>query len=176
MAKKPIMSKIWHGREKFFKKLELQVQKQKGPYCVAYALSIATGFEVKKFLDFEGFTNRDPVTWSDALKKIANMKLAYCTTDLRKVKYYSVDLLECDDLFIIGYYSPRYKYKDETDVLLEPGKDGSELALGHAVILYKDKIYDSRNAIVKKLKEHECMECHTKRIFRFVPAGYEKGI
>ena len=174
--KEPVRSRIWSdGDNKFFPDLDLQPVIQKGPACVATALATASGTNPGHFLDFPGFTNMNPVSWSDALTNF-NMKLAYCPTDTRKVKYYADELLQCDDLFIIGYYSPNYKHKDETDILLDPADDGKESALSHAVILYKDKIYDSKNGTVTQFKEHQCIECHTKRIFRFVPSDYKRGI
>ena len=46
----------------------------------------------------------------------------------------------------------------------------------HVVILHKDRIIDSKRGDLMIAKEHECMQSHTKRIFRVVPANYKRGI
>jgi hypothetical protein len=86
---------------------------------------------------FEGEINtQNPVTWSDALMPFG-MKLAYCPSDIRKLKFYLNELVELDDLFLLCYYTDH----ESLDFLDDPDQNGW-IGHSHVVILYQNLILD----------------------------------
>jgi hypothetical protein len=99
------------------------------------------------------------------------MKLAYCPTDIRKLKYYMRELVELDDLFTLSYYTTN----DANILLGNPNADGW-LTGSHIVILHRNLILDSGIGEAIEAFDHVCNEYHTKRIFRVVPANHPRGL
>ena len=165
---------IWPYEERhFFREREIRPILQEGPTCVSYCLAMMTGQDPRHFIDLmeEGKLNiQDPRTWSDALRPFG-MKLAYVPSDIRKMRYYLQDLIDTDDLFALCYYSST----DPKELLKEPDTDGW-LTSSHIVLLQGDMIYDSKTGEGSEAWEHECCDCHTKRMFRVVPWGEMRGL
>ena len=154
--------------EHFFREREITPIRQSGPHCVSTVLGMLTGAEAERF---QGKVNtQDPVSWSKSLSKW-NMKLAYCPSDVRKVKYYLSELLAIDDLFTISYFTPY----QSSDILADPSEDGW-ICGSHIVILHRDRIIDPASGEACGFHEHDCLECHTKRLFRVVPLDHERGL
>ncbi len=65
------------------------------------------------------------------------MKLAYCPTDVRKIRFYVPELLALDDLFTLSYYTP----PDSRSILADPGEDGWVCG-SHIVVLHRDEVLD----------------------------------
>lgn len=152
---------------RFFPQFNIFPRKQVGPTCVYTTLAQLTG---KNPEDFENEVNtQDPVTWSVALQKY-DLKLAYCPTDLRKVKFIKDELLEIYDLFLLAYYSP-------TDSSIMNDPDGTGWICGsHIVTVFQDKVYDTKLGYAVPLVEHESLEKFLKRLFRVVPSNHERGL
>ncbi|MCX8044594.1 MAG: hypothetical protein N3B18_10800 [Desulfobacterota bacterium] len=162
-------SPLWpRDDESFFRDRTFQVMKQRGPHCVSTVLGILTGQQPEYF---QGRINtQDPVSWSEALRP-HGMKLAYCPTDVRKIKYYMQELVALDDLFTLSYY----KTLDPNAILGEPDDKGWVTG-SHIVILHREKILDPQSGEETRAFDHECNEYHTKRIFRVVPEGHLRGL
>ncbi len=161
-------SNLWPNMtEHFFKDQEFRPVRQKGPHCVAAALSIITR-EAPRYFQ-ERINTQDPISWSDALHPW-RMKLAYCTFDIRKLRFYMDELVALDDLFILSYYCPI-----GAEILKDPNGRGW-ICGSHIVVLHRDKIFDSRKGDVAPAHQHECNNHYTKRIFRVVPNDYIRGI
>lgn len=162
-------SKLWtDASESFFRDLDISPLRQSGPHCVSTVLAILSRSAPK---DFQGRINtQDPVSWSEALYPFG-MKLAYCPTDVRKVKFYLPELLELDDLFTVSYFTPT----NAQQILADPGPDGWVCG-SHIVVLHRGSVLDPASG--RRLPARECpgLELHTKRIFRVVPAGYRRGM
>lgn len=152
----------------FFRDIELYPRMQDGPRCVSTSLSIMTGVEPEYFQ--EKINTQDPSSWSDSLIEW-NMKLAYCPTDARKLKYYLDELIEVDDMFTLSFYLDF----TEVDILAPPDKDGWVVG-SHVVVLHRDKVLDPMYGDVQDARTHELNDWHTKRIFRVVPADYPRGV
>jgi hypothetical protein len=121
--------------------------------------------------DFQGKINtQDPVSWSKKLQTWG-MKLAYCPTDARRLKHYMKELIKHDDLFIISYYTTLCHER----ILGEPDENGW-ITGSHIVVLHRDRIYDPMLGTASLATVHTCNENFTKRIFRVVPVGHERGI
>lgn len=112
---------------------------------------------------------QDPNSWSDSLKPYG-MKLAYCPTDVRKLKFYMDGLIKLNDLFLLCYYSPT-----DSSILADPDPSGWVCG-SHVVILHMNLIIDPKRGNKQPAKSHECNERHTKRIFRVVPVDYKRGL
>ena len=72
-------------------------------------LSMLTGVPAAEFRGPNGahpVNTQDPVDWSNTMKQYG-MKLAYCSTDCRQLKYYLPELVAHDDLFTLSYYCTR---------------------------------------------------------------------
>ena len=160
--------KIWESlEERFFPNLSIIPRKQVGSTCVFTTLAQITGKEPE---DFENVVNtQDPVSWSKALQKYG-MKLTYCPTDLRRVKFYKDEILEIYDLFFLSYYSPI-----DHSIMQNPDENGW-ICGSHIVTVYKDQVYDTKYGQNVHLEEHECLEKYTKRLFRVVPVDHERGL
>jgi hypothetical protein len=95
---------LWPDRtEKFFAGKFLHPLKQRGPHCLSTSLAMLTGAAPECF---QGQVNtQDPVSWSEALRT-NGMKLAYCPTDVRRLRFYLPELLALDDLFTLSSFTP----------------------------------------------------------------------
>ena len=156
-------------QDQFFADINIQHDRQQGPSCVATTLAMiarTTGAEVTVDEIKEITNSQSPHTWSNALKPYG-MQLAYCNTDLRRIKHYIDELVEHDDLFLLSFYS------------INPPSDPDEngkLCTAHIVTLHKDTIYDtaknSDSGGIIAAQDYARLERQTKRIFRVVPLGY----
>lgn len=162
-------SPLWQRTdESFFRERSFRVIRQCGRHCVSTALAILTG-ETPEY--FQGRINtQDPVSWSEALREFG-MKLAYCPTDIRKMKHYMRELVDLDDLFTLSYYTTT----DPKAILGEPD-DSGWLTASHIVILHRSSILDPGSGAETDAFNHECNNLHTKRIFRVVPANHPRGL
>jgi len=162
-------SHLWpEAGEVFFREHVITPLCQSGPHCVATCLAMLTGACPEQFID--KVNTQDPVAWSEALQAYG-MKLAYCPTDARKLKFYSEELLAIDDLFTISYYTT----VDASRILRDPDENGWVCG-SHIVILHRGMIYDPATGKVASLLEHQGQECHTKRIFRVVSRDSARGL
>lgn len=153
--------------EDYFRDRVLIPQKQAPKQCVATTLAMLT--ETKPS-DFVGKINtQDPVSWSDALRPY-DMKLAYCPSDVRKLRHYVEELVACDALFALCYY-----VADPPEILGEPDSEGW-ICGSHIVILHRDTILDASGGTSTPARKHSAMDRHTKRIFRVVPASHVRGL
>jgi hypothetical protein len=161
-------STLWpNTTDNFFKDKHLNAIQQEGPHCVSTALAILSGTDPRHF---QGTINtQDPVSWSDALKGF-HMKLAYCPSDVRKLKHYLPELIEHDDLFLLCYYMA-----NDDDILGDPDDDGW-ICSSHVVVLHKDQIFDPLRGYQVDALNHSCSDYHTKRIFRIVPLDNPRGL
>lgn len=162
---------VWPAEDKehHFRDLVIQPLCQRGPSCVSNCLAMLTG---KTPEDFQGkhVNTQDPVSWSAALQPYGK-KLAYCPHDARKLKFYIEQLIALDDLFALSFYTTM----DPDDVLRDPDSTGF-VTQSHIVLLHRDKIYDSLDREVIPARDHYGLECHTKRIFRVLPATHARGL
>ncbi|MBM4329335.1 MAG: hypothetical protein FJ118_19495 [Deltaproteobacteria bacterium] len=163
-----VKCKLWpNGKECFFAHKTLQPMKQAGPRCVVTALAILTDSTPEIF---EGHVNtQDPISWSEALKPFG-MKLAYCPSDIRKLRFYVEELIGLDDLFLLCYYSPT-----DAKMLGDPDERGW-ICGSHVVILHRDHIIDPRRGDAIHALDHDCLNHHTKRLFRVLPVNHPRGI
>ena len=158
---------IWNGPgEHFFRELELEPLVQESGQCVRTCLAMLTSQEPR---EFHGVNTQDPVSWSEALKS-HGMKLAYCSTDVRKLRYYLDEAAGIDDLFLLCYYCA-----SDAEVMGEPD-EGGWICGSHVVVLHRDKVLDPMLGIETPAAEHGCRGLHTKRLFRVVPAGYRREL
>jgi hypothetical protein len=159
---------LWPTKESFFKDKEIHPIRQSGPHCVSTVLAMLTD---KKPEDFQNnkLNTQDPISWSDCIKPYG-MKLAYCPTDVRKLKFYIDELIALNDLFLLCYYSPT------GSAILSDPDDSGWVCGSHVVILHRNQIIDPKRGDKQFAKEHKCNEKHTKRIFRVVPVHYERGL
>jgi hypothetical protein len=135
---------------------------------VATCLAILSGADPG---DFDGKINtQDPVSWSDALAPFG-MKLAYVPTDVRKLRFYIEELVGYDDLFVLGFYLAQ----DPAALLQDPREDGW-LCGSHLVVLHRDRILDPLEGTSVPAMDYCGLRCHTKRVFRVVPAGHRRGL
>ncbi|MEJ5166130.1 MAG: hypothetical protein WHV67_03785 [Thermoanaerobaculia bacterium] len=159
---------LWpKDNEMFFKDITINPIKQTGPHCVSTVLAMLVGEKPETFQKI--INTQDPISWSDSLKPYG-LKLAYCPTDVRKLKFYIDELIEHNDLFLLCYYCA-----DESKIMSDPDPEGW-LCSSHVVILLRDKIIDPKKGVIEQAKDHDCLERHTKRIFRVVPVNYERGL
>jgi len=160
---------LWQKKdESFYRDLHLNPKLQIGPRCVANTLATITN---KSVADFEEKINtQDPASWSIALEKYG-MKLAYCPTDVRKMKYYISELLLLDDLFTISYYSPR-----NPEMIFKDPSENGWICGSHIVVLHRNKIYDSATGLICLAENHDSMNSYIKRIFRVIPLSHSRGL
>ncbi len=164
-----LTSNLWPTRdEQFFRSTTLEPVRQSGPHCVSTVLGMLTGQAPETF---QGCINtQDPASWSEALAAFG-MKLAYCPTDVRKIRFYVPELLALDDLFTLSYYTP----PDSRSILADPGEDGWVCG-SHIVVLHRDEVLDPASGRRHDLAAFAGAEMHAKRIFRVVPAGHRRGL
>lgn len=163
---------LWNVEEgQYFSNWKIDPLKQKGPHCTSTVLSMLTGSNGQTPEYFqERINTQDPVTWSKELIPFG-LKLAYCPTDIRKVKYYVDEILKISDLFTVSYYKP----KTDNQFLNDPDETGWVCG-SHIVICHQDTIIDPATGITMKANVHPFLEFHTKRIFRVVPAEHLRGL
>ncbi len=162
-------SNLWpNTKENFFKDKEIHPIRQIGKHCVSTVLAMLTNKKPEDF-QHDKLNTQDPISWSDCLKPYG-MKLAYCPTDVRKIKFYMEELIALDDLFLLCYYSPT-----DSSILSDPD-DSGWVCSSHVVILQRNQIIDSKTGDIQPAKKHESNEKYTKRIFRVVPVNYERGL
>ena len=162
-------SGLWtNEKENFFGDRGITPKRQMGKHTISTVLSILSGEKPEHFQ--EKVNSQDPVSWSQSLEPFG-MKLAYCPYDIRKVHFYMDELISYNDLFLLHYYN---KGSSVDDIMKDP--DSGFVCGSHVVILHKDRIIDTKRGDFLLAKEHECMQAHTKRIFRVVPANYKRGI
>lgn len=76
------------------------------------------------------------MSWSRALRP-EGIKLAYCPTDARGLRFYMSELLELDDLFVLCFHTIR----SPQDTLHDP--DASGWVCGsHSAFLHRETILD----------------------------------
>jgi len=162
-------SSLWPNRDdRFFRERSVQPRQQTGPHCVSTVLAMLTGQPPETF---QGHVNtQDPVSWSSALRPYG-LRLAYCPTDVRRLRFYLPELLALDDLFTLSYYSPT----DGATILQDPDANGWVCG-SHIVVLHRSYVLDPANGERLDAWSHHCGDHHTKRIFRLVPADYERGL
>ncbi len=151
-----------------FHYLRLAHRVQIGGSCVSTGLSLLTGEEpvaVRAQLN-----TQDPVSWSRYLQR-HGMKLAYCSTDLRRLRHYVDELLAHDDLFTLSTYSP----SNPQNIGAEPDSSGW-ICGSHFVVLHRDQVYDTRYPHPVALREYGDLERYIKRLFRVVPASHARGL
>ncbi len=162
-------SKLWPtAAESFFREKSLNPVKQSGPHCVSTVLGILTGAAPEAF---QGRVNtQDPVSWSEALSSFG-MKLAYCPTDVRKMKFYIPELLAMDDLFTLSYFTPI----DPLAILADPTSDGWVCG-SHIVVFHRTAVLDPATGRRLDPGGFPGAELHTKRILRVVPVEHPRGL
>lgn len=163
-------SHLWTPAEPghFFRDIRLEHRRQVGGSCVSTGLGLLTREEPAAI---RGKLNtQDPVTWSRYLRSFG-MKLAYCPTDLRRLRHYMDEILRHDDLFAVGTYSP----SDPREIGGKPDSSGW-ICGSHFVLIHRDTVHDTRHDQPVKLAEYEDLDRYVKRIFRVVPADHERGL
>lgn len=164
-----VTSRLWATQaEAFYRAIEFQPQQQKGPHCVATALAIIASTTPQTFMG--KINTQDPVSWSAALLPFG-MKLAYCSSDVRRVEFYVPDLEALDDLFLVSYYSTYA----EDELLTDPDEEGW-ICGSHVVVVHRDKAIDPATGRAVPLNRARARAYHTKRIFRVVPAEHSRGL
>ena len=163
-------SLLWNGQpEHYFRNRAIRPIEQDGSHCVSTVLAMLSGETPERF---QGVVNtQDPVSWSESLKEYG-LKLAYCASDNRKVKFYLPELVELNDLFTISYFTPT----EPADVLRDPRPSDGWVCGSHIVILQGEDIIDPARGDRVRALEHRGMERFTKRIFRLVPANHPRGL
>ena len=164
-------STLWPTKhDHYFRDKNLQPLKQSGPHCVSTVLAILTGVSPDQF---QGSVNtQDPVSWSDAIRPFG-MKLAYCPTDIRKVKFYVPELRQLNDLFAVCYY--KHKDNDPTQILADPADNGWVCG-SHIVLFHCDAVLDPAAGTRLPIETFPDGEYHTKRMFRVVPSDHARGL
>jgi hypothetical protein len=160
---------LWpHGEEHFYRDRRFQPAAQRPKQCVATALAILTEQPPETFVG--RINTQHPVSWSDALRPWG-MKLAYCPSDIRSLKYYMDERVAIDDLFDLCYYIS----ENPEEILADPRDDGW-IRGSHIVILHRELILDPSGGTQTQAFEHGCNDQHTKRIFRVVPVEHRRRI
>jgi hypothetical protein len=163
-------SLLWCGEpEAYFQDRVIPPIEQEGPHCVSTVLAMLSGVEPERF---QGVVNtQDPVSWSEALREYG-LKLAYCPSDNRKVRFYVPELVRLDDLFTVSYFTPT----EPAEVLRDPRRDDGWVCGSHIVILHGKDIIDPARGDRVPVLQHRCMDRFTKRIFRVVPKDHPRGL
>jgi hypothetical protein len=151
-----------------FHHLSLTHRVQIGGSCVSTGLSLLTGEEPASIRS--QLNTQDPVSWSRYLQR-HGMKLAYCSTDLRRLRHYVDELLAHDDLFTLSTYSPGNPH----DIGEEPDSSGW-ICSSHFVVLHRDTVYDTRFDHPVPLRDYCDLNRYIKRLFRVVPVDHARGL
>lgn len=163
-------SQLWANQPMvaYFRDRIIQHRQQVGGSCVSTCLSLLTGqapTEVRRHVN-----TQDPVSWSQYLQSF-DMKLAYCPTDLRRLKHYLPDLLAIDDMFTISTYSP----SDASSIGAEPDENGWVCG-SHIVLLHRSTVYDTRYDAPIALNAYADNQRYVKRLFRVVLVDHTRGL
>jgi hypothetical protein len=169
----------------YYRDITLKARRQIGPSCVSNVLATLTDRIPRDFqMPVHDVNTQDPVSWSRALMKYG-MKLAFCSHDCRRIKYYLPELLELDDLFTISFYTGNKATRRQAavhprEIVREPDEQG-EIIGAHIVILHRDKIYDSAKGMCLGIGDYDWRgnpfpELFVKRIFRVVPSYHPIGL
>ena len=163
-------SSLWSNtNETFFRDRPITPIKQSGPHCVSTVLAMLSGTQPEQF---QGKVNtQDPASWSEALKAYG-IKLAYCPSDLRKLRFYLLDLESLDDLFTVSYYIP----EEPESIFQDPDPETGWVCSSHIVILQGRDIIDPARGVRVPAVSHRAMDLYTKRIFRVLPAAHARGL
>lgn len=163
-------SRLWpNTQDVFFRDKYVAPIKQEGGGCVPTCLAMLTG--VSPDILRECLNTQDPVSWSAALIR-HGMKLAYLPVDVRKLEFYIDELIEYDDLFVLGFYSSK---KGALKLLDDPDESGG-VCPSHLVILHRDKIIDPARGASEDASKYDRLKSHTKRVFRVVPSDHARGL
>jgi hypothetical protein len=155
--------------ETFFRDRQIRPIEQEGPHCVSTVLAMLSGTQPERF---QGLINtQDPSSWSAALLEYG-LKLAYCPTDLRKMRFYLSELEALNDLFTVSYYTP----SDPESIFKDPREKDGWVCGSHIVIMQGHEVIDPALGGRVGASIHRCMDRFTKRIFRVVPAGHHRGL
>lgn len=154
--------------EKYFTSLRIEHRTQVGGTCVTTGLSLLTGEEPESIR--RAVNTQDPVSWSQYLSK-HQMKLAYCPTDLRRLKHFIPEMLAIDDLFVIGIYSP----ENVIGIGREPDEKGW-ICGSHFILMHQNKIFDTARDEPVTATKYPRLECYVKRIFRVLPRWHGRGL
>ena len=152
----------------FFAQLNIVHRQQVGGTCVSTGLSLLTGESPAAVR--QQINTQNPVSWSVYLQA-HGMKLAYCPTDLRRLKHYVPELLAHHDLFTLSTYSPL----DAQTIGSDPDSSGWVCG-SHFVVLYQDTVYDTRWSQPVALRDYPDLERYVKRMFRVVPVNHPRGL
>lgn len=152
----------------FFRGLSLTHRVQVGGSCVSTGLSLLTGETPDQVR--QRVNTQDPVSWSRYLQG-HGMKLAYCPTDLRRLKHHVPELLQHDDLFTLSTYSPN----DASGIGAEPDAFGWVCG-SHFVVLHRNMVFDTCLPQPVPLPVYAGCDRYVKRVFRVVPAQHERGL
>ena len=171
-------SPLWRDDEEpFWPSLELNILNQSNygsgtcvPTSLAIVASALQGDEVhpSRFMTGDLSVNtQSPQDWSDKLGEF-KAQLAYCNFDARHLNQFIPELIEYDDLFIIGFYSGEVTRNAEI---------GATSGSSHMITMYKNQIYDTgRGGSVQDALTYDRSECMVKRIFRVVPKGHPRKV
>lgn len=170
MCEFDLKSRLWPDRNgpSWFRDLDIGHDMQFGGSCVATSLGLLTGEDPD--IIREAINTQDPVSWSHYLQGYG-MKLAYCPTDLRRLRHYAKELLALDDLFAISTYSST----DPADIGREPDSRGW-ICGSHLALLHRSRVHDTRLAAPVPLNEYADLDCYVKRVFRVVPVEVVRGL
>ena len=161
-------NQLWPDKnEQYFSEKNITPICQKRAHCIPTLLAMLTDMQPKYF--HKRVNKEDPLSWSKTLEPF-DMKLAFCSFDIRKIKFYIDELIEINDLFLLSYYDPIGHI-----ILYDPDQDGW-ICGSHVVILYQNTVFDPIYGTVTLLKDHECIEHHTKWIFRVIPKDHKRGL
>lgn len=160
---------LWWGdaSERFCTEVQLTQMRQVGGSCVSTGLAQITG-EAPEAVR-RRVNTQSPASWSDYLKP-HGWQLAYCNTDLRRLRHYQDELIRLDDLFVLCTYSPG----SVEDIGAEPNESGW-ICGSHFFLLHGSQVYDTAIGRTMELSEYPGLDRYTKRIFRVVPVG-ERGL
>lgn len=163
-------SSLWPSEsgERFFPELSIRHRTQMGGSCVSTGLSLLTGqapADVRQQIN-----TQDPVSWSQYLQG-HGMKLAYCPSDLRRLRHYKAQLLALDDLFTLSTYSSQ----DPEVIGADPSESGWVCG-SHFVVLHRHTVYDTRYSEPIALNDYGNLNRYVKRLFRVVPAAHGRGL
>ena len=140
------------------------------PTSLAIIASALHGQEVDPSCFMTGdlaVNTQSPQDWSDKLGEFG-AQLAYCNFDARNLSQFIPELIEYDDLFVIGYYTREVKREAEI---------GTTSGGSHMITMYKDKIYDTaRSGSFHDARTYIMQDCMIKRIFRVVPKDHARKV
>jgi hypothetical protein len=171
-------SPLWGDDDQpFWPSLELTILDQSDyghgtcvPTSLAIVASALHGDEVHpdRFMTGNLAVNtQSPQDWSDKLGEFG-AQLAYCNFDARHLDKFIPELIEYDDLFVIGFYSGEVTRDAEI---------GATSGSSHMITMYKDLIYDTgREGSVQDARTYDRGDCMVKRIFRVVPAKHHRKV